>query len=134
MLPVTDMHGSLKCSIFNSAKSLHTEFLNGHTNFYDFFFLLLPQRRFCFLVPLRVLNGVRISVRQKRRTIVFGVLLWVTPLVNYTEDLMFRAIRFLFLKDGLLKQDRGFRDVALNVITPLRFSTLWRLIKIRAVG
>lgn len=41
---------------------------------------------------------------------------------------------FPFLKDGLLKQDRGFRDVALNVITPLRFSTLWRLIKIRAVG
>lgn len=42
---------------------------------------------------------------------------------------------FSFLKDGLLKQDCGFRDVALNVIiTPLRFSTLWRLIKIRAIG
>jgi hypothetical protein len=41
---------------------------------------------------------------------------------------------FSFLKDGLLKQDCGFRDVALNVITPLRFATLWRLIKIRAIG
>lgn len=71
-------------------------------------------------------------MRQKRCIVVFEVLLWVTLLVNYTEDLMFRAV--LFLKDGLLKQDGGFRDVALNVITPLRFSTLWRLIKIRAVG
>lgn len=49
----------------------------------------------------------------------FEVLLWVTLLVNYTEDLMFRAGPFPFLKDGLLKQDHGFRDVALNVITHL---------------
>lgn len=48
MLPVTDMHGSLKCSIFNSAKSLHTEFLNGHTNFYDFFFFVTASTKILF--------------------------------------------------------------------------------------
>jgi hypothetical protein len=45
-----------------------------------------------------------------------------------------RRFNVPFKKSCLLKQDFGFRDVALNLITPLRLSALWRLIKMRAAG
>lgn len=62
----------------------------------------------------------------------FEVLLWLSVLVNNTGDLMFSNC--LRRKECLLNQDLGFRDVALNLITLLRVSLLWRLIKIRATG
>lgn len=40
MFSFIDMHGCLNCFIFNSVKSLHTEFHNDCTNFYDFCYCL----------------------------------------------------------------------------------------------
>lgn len=61
----------------------------------------------------------------------FEVLLWVSVSVNNIEDLIFRVIASK-IKSG--KQDLGCKDVVLNLITPLRLSFLWGLIKIRATG
>lgn len=63
----------------------------------------------------------------------FKVLLWVSVLVNNIEDLMFRVI---VGKKKRVSVETGpwIRAVVLNLITPLRLSLLWRLIKIRVTG
>lgn len=63
----------------------------------------------------------------------FKVFLWVSVLVNNIEDLMFRVI---VGKKKRVSVETGpwIRAVVLNLITPLRLSLLWRLIKIRVTG
>ena len=63
----------------------------------------------------------------------FKVLLWVSVLVNNIEDLMFRVI---VGKKKRVSVETGpwIRALVLNLITPLRLSLLWRLIKIRVTG
>lgn len=60
--------------------------------------------------------------------------LCVSVLVNNIEDLMFRVIVRKKKKRVSVEAGPWIRAVVLNLITPLRLSLLWRLIKIRVTG